>query len=297
MAGKKWIHWKRAKHVAADVRRDRRRQRHRSLLRAALQGGMAGPFGVALFTLLIVSPMIPNPRFEEGLQPGSAAHASWLPAAEAMPQDKFYEVFRIPSMGYARRLARSMQLPTFFQTSQRYKASGLEGLLLLHARLGSSGKWADLRDREPFTSVPRSQWSTGKMSAVFTTVSKWVDHHHGSTAMWSNSTFSPARAHVLSAHLQAKGCPLPTVIGFVDGTCRPTCRPGDGQRAVYNGYVRCPFSSSSSPAVYNGYVRPFSSFSPPAVYNGYVRPFSSSSSFFSQMETEAPFEVLLRRHT
>ena len=56
--------------------------------------------------------------------------------------------------------------------------------------------------------------------------------------MWSNATMTDRRAHYLSACLRRRGCPLTTVIAFIDGTCRPCCRPKRHQRSVYNGWKR-----------------------------------------------------------
>ena len=38
--------------------------------------------------------------------------------------------------------------------------------------------------------------------------------------------------------ISAKGSPIDTCIGFIDGTVRPICRPIDGQRLFYNGHKR-----------------------------------------------------------
>jgi hypothetical protein len=36
-------------------------------------------------------------------------------------------------------------------------------------------------------------------------------------------------------HLQSRGCPLPGVFGFLDGTCIRVCRPVYGDDVLYNG--------------------------------------------------------------
>jgi hypothetical protein len=38
--------------------------------------------------------------------------------------------------------------------------------------------------------------------------------------------------------IREKGAPLNNVIGFIDGTVRPLCRPGQFQQVVYNGHKR-----------------------------------------------------------
>ena len=38
--------------------------------------------------------------------------------------------------------------------------------------------------------------------------------------------------------IHTKGAPLDNCWGFVDGTTRPVCRPGQNQRLLYNGHKR-----------------------------------------------------------
>eukprot|EP01007_Sphenomonas_quadrangularis_P004105 NODE_963_length_1070_cov_143.440744_g792_i0.p1 GENE.NODE_963_length_1070_cov_143.440744_g792_i0~~NODE_963_length_1070_cov_143.440744_g792_i0.p1 ORF type:complete len:245 (+),score=29.51 NODE_963_length_1070_cov_143.440744_g792_i0:262-996(+) len=47
-----------------------------------------------------------------------------------------------------------------------------------------------------------------------------------------------AKCPLFSATLHAAGAPLRHCIGFIDGTLRPACRPGIGQRAFYSGHRR-----------------------------------------------------------
>ena len=160
------MHWKNAKHIPASVRRDRYNKRRGGILLAAASGMFGGYLGAAFIALLLASNMIPNPRHAAGVF--RTRNLNWEDSARNMPQDEFYSVFRMPSFQYAERLSRAMNIPPQFTTSQRYKCSGLEGLLLLHARLGSSSTWKQLATSLPHPATGR-MWSYAKMSAVFGT--------------------------------------------------------------------------------------------------------------------------------
>lgn len=52
----------------------------------------------------------------------------------------------------------------------------------------------------------------------------------------------------------AKGAALDNCFGFVNGTVRPICRPGDMQRTVYNGHKRVHGLKFQSVVLPNGLV-------------------------------------------
>ena len=49
---------------------------------------------------------------------------------------------------------------------------------------------------------------------------------------------SPANLQSFSNAVHQKGAPLNNCWGFIDGTVRPICRPGQNQRVLYNGHKR-----------------------------------------------------------
>ena len=57
-----------------------------------------------------------------------------------------------------------------------------------------------------------------------------------------------------AAVIHAKGAPLDTCFGFVDGTIRPISRPGQHQRVVYNGHKRVLSLKSLLVALLNGLI-------------------------------------------
>ena len=73
---------------------------------------------------------------------------------------------------------------------------------------------------------------------------------------WNDSILNP---HSLEIHrnaitLTAKGSPLNSCLGFIDGTVRPISKPGQNQRIVYNGHKRAHGVKFQSVALLNGII-------------------------------------------
>ena len=64
------------------------------------------------------------------------------------------------------------------------------------------------------------------------------DLHHHRITTWNNSILNPFAIQQYSDVVSDKGAALNTCFGFVDGTVRPICRPGEHPRLVYNGHKR-----------------------------------------------------------
>ena len=54
--------------------------------------------------------------------------------------------------------------------------------------------------------------------------------------------------------IHTKGAPLGNYWGFVNGTTRPVCRPGQNQRLLYNGHKRYRCIKSQSVVAPNGLI-------------------------------------------
>ena len=55
---------------------------------------------------------------------------------------------------------------------------------------------------------------------------------------FNQSWLAPANLEIFANAIHLKGAPLQNCWGFVDGTVRPLCRPGQYQRIFYNGHKR-----------------------------------------------------------
>ena len=104
------------------------------------------------------------------------------------------------------RLAEALDIPATFFFHQGSTAPGMEGLCLVLKRLTYPCCYSDL--------IPRF---------VF---------------QWNHTILDPVSLERYAEAVYDKGAALDNCIGFIDGTVRPICRPGEFQRVVYNGHKR-----------------------------------------------------------
>ena len=62
--------------------------------------------------------------------------------------------------------------------------------------------------------------------------------HNHRLLQWSNRVLNANALETYAAAITAKGSPLNNCFGFIDGTVRSICRPGENQQIVYNGHKR-----------------------------------------------------------
>ena len=63
-----------------------------------------------------------------------------------------------------------------------------------------------------------------------------------------------AQLQLYADAVSLKGAALNNCFGFIDGTVRPICRPGEHQRMVYNGHKRIHALKFQSIALPNGLI-------------------------------------------
>ena len=128
------------------------------------------------------------------------------------------------------RLAESLDIPeTFF--CQGTTAPGIEGLCLLLRRLTYPCRYSDL--------IPRFGRPIPELSMIYNIVLYHIYNTHGHRiSQWNNTILDPASLERYAEAIHNKGAVLDNCIGFIDGTVRPICRPGELQRVVYNGHKR-----------------------------------------------------------
>ena len=66
-----------------------------------------------------------------------------------------------------------------------------------------------------------------------------------------------ADLQIYSDAVAAKGAALHDCFGFIDGTVRPICRPGEQQRILYNGHKRLHSLKFKAVALPNGLIGNF----------------------------------------
>ena len=107
----------------------------------------------------------------------------------------------------------------------------MQALCILLRRLAYPCRYSDMPPR------------FGRPVPVLSIISNQVldyayDVHSHRITQWNREILSPQALQLHSDAIAAQGTALNNCFGFVDGTVRPICRPGEHQRAVYNGQKR-----------------------------------------------------------
>ena len=144
-------------------------------------------------------------------------------------------------------LAEALGIPEKFICHQGTRSEGIEGLCMLLKRLTYPCRYSD--------SIPRFGWPVPVLSMISNTVLDFIYNEHGhKITQWNNSLLNPANLEVYAAAISDKGAALDNCIGFIDGTVRPICRPGELQRIVYNGHKRVHALKFQSVTLPNGMI-------------------------------------------
>ncbi|XP_068677291.1 uncharacterized protein [Montipora foliosa] len=128
-------------------------------------------------------------------------------------------------------LAEALQIPDSFTCYQRSVVSGMEGLCILLRRLAYPCRYSDI--------ITRFGLPVPVLSMVCNDVLDFVYDTHGHRiTQWNPTVLSPDYLQIYSDAVAAKGAALHDCFGFIDGTVRPICRPGEQQRILYNRHKR-----------------------------------------------------------
>ena len=144
-------------------------------------------------------------------------------------------------------LLEALQLPQTFICRQGTKCDGIEGLCIALRRAAYPCRYSDLIQRF-VRPVPELRMIS---NLVMDTI--YQQHHHRLT-QWNNTLLSPALLETYAHAVYQKGSPSSSCFGFIDGTVRPICKPGENQRIVYNGHKRVHALKFQSVALPNGII-------------------------------------------
>ena len=90
---------------------------------------------------------------------------------------------------------------------------------------------------------------------IFNTVLDHIyDEHSHRILQWNPTLLSHQKLQEYADTITDKGSALDNCFGFIDGTVRPICRPGENQRVVYNGHKRVHALKFQSIALPNGMI-------------------------------------------
>ena len=128
-------------------------------------------------------------------------------------------------------LADALRIPPKFKCPNGTVCDGIEGLCILLKRFAYPCRYSDM--------LPIFGRAVPELSMVCNVLTEWMYDEHGHRITnWNHNILSPIALQTYADVIHHKGAPLANCFGFVDGTVRPICQPGNNQRIVYNGHKR-----------------------------------------------------------
>ena len=128
-------------------------------------------------------------------------------------------------------LADLLNIPDQLICYNRTKVDQIEGLCMFLKRFAYPCRYGDM--------IPRFGRSVPEFSMISNKVIELVYSNYCHKLTDFNQAFlSPANLQRYAKAVRDKGATLDCCWGFVDGTVRPVCRPGQNQRILYNGHKR-----------------------------------------------------------
>ena len=136
-----------------------------------------------------------------------------------------FKKHEIPILGMA------LGLPEHFRCKQGTVCDRIEALCITLRRFTYPCRYSDL--------VPTFGRSVPELSMITSTVVDYIyEMHNDRITTWNHQLLSPENLQTYANAIHEKGAALDNCFGFVDGTVRRICRPGEMQRLVYNGHKR-----------------------------------------------------------
>ena len=128
-------------------------------------------------------------------------------------------------------VAEALQIPETFRCQQRSICDGMEGLCMVLKRFAYPCRYSDM--------ISRFAKPVPVLSMITNTVVDYIyDRHSHRLTQWNNTILGPQQLEEYANSISDCGAALDNCFGFIDGTVRPVCRPGENQRTVYNGHKR-----------------------------------------------------------
>ena len=144
-------------------------------------------------------------------------------------------------------LARAMDIPEKFTCPQGTICEGIEGLCILLRRFCYPCRYSDL--------VPMFGRPVPELCMISNEVLDFIyERHREKITRWNHQLLNPHCLQKYADAVHQKGAALDNCFGFVDGTVKAICRPGQMQRTVYNGHKRVHALKYQSLALPNGLI-------------------------------------------
>jgi hypothetical protein len=165
---------------------------------------------------------------------------------QQMNDDECLSEFRV-NLSELYTLADVLRIPEHFHCPNGTLATGLEGLCVVLKRFAYPCRFSDMMYRFG-RSVP-------ELSLIASEVTDFVYENHGYLLRTLDQPWLALECLEDFANaIHNRGAPLTNCWGFVDGTVRPMCRPGQHQRVVYNGHKRVHALKFQSVVAPNGLI-------------------------------------------
>lgn len=144
-------------------------------------------------------------------------------------------------------LKEALDIPDKIVCYQRSVCDGMEGLCMVLKRLAYPCRYSDM--------IPHFARPVPVLSMIINAVFDEIynSHQHRITE-WNQTLLSPLKLEQYAEAVASKGAALDNCFGFIDGTVRPICRPGENQRIVYNGHKRVHAIKFQSVTLPNGMI-------------------------------------------
>lgn len=144
-------------------------------------------------------------------------------------------------------LRNILQFPERFVCYNGTNVSSLEGLCIFLKRYAYPCRYSDL--------IFRFARPVPELCIIANHVMNFIYERWSFLLFDLNQPWlSPANLQRFSDAISNKGAPLENCWGFVDGTVRPICRPGEHQRIMYNGHKKVHSIKFQSVVAPNGII-------------------------------------------
>ena len=144
-------------------------------------------------------------------------------------------------------LQEILGIPDEIRCYNRLVVDGIEALCILLKRFAYPIRYSDM--------IPRFGRPVPQFSIITKHIMDLIYQEHGHRlTRFEQPLLSPANLSSYAEVIHQSGAPLVNCWGFVDGTVRPVCRPGQHQRILYNGHKRVHSLKFQSVVTPNGLI-------------------------------------------
>ena len=144
-------------------------------------------------------------------------------------------------------LEETLDIPDAIKCYNGVVVDGVEALCIMLKRFSYPCRYVDM--------MPRFGRAVPQLSMISNRIADIIFDDYGHLLRnLAQPWLSQAELKQFAESIHAKGAPLETCWGFIDGTVRPPCKPGQNQRALYNGHKRVHSIKFQSVVAPNGLI-------------------------------------------